>query len=329
MYFIKFMQDKIKEHNKKVVLPEGEDERIIKAAEKVIKTGIAKPILLGDNESIRKTAKQIGVDLSDIKIIHPENSPQLDIYTKEYTDSRGIPTEVGRKILSNPLYFGTMMVKKGDADTSVAGCVYTTGEVIMANQLFIDLEEGISIPSSYFIVDAPYYHGSEGSLLIFADAGVNPDPTPEQLADIAITTARTAKRMLGWEPKVAMLSCSTKGSVVHPMVDKVRQAYELTKQKDPSLLIDGELQGDAALVPEVAMRKIKDGGTLKGQANILIFPDLDAGNISYKIAAVLAKASTYGPLLQGFKKPVSDLSRGANVDNIYGVITIMTVAAQD
>jgi phosphate acetyltransferase len=221
-----------------------------------------------------------------------------------------------------------MMVRMGDADAMVAGIATATEEVVMASELIIGMQEGISTPSSFFLMDIPGYIREEGSLLIFADAAINPDPTPEQLADIAVATARSARKLLGWEPRVAMLSFSTKGSATHPHVDKIVEAVHIVREREPGLCIDGELQADAAIVPEVAKRKIKEASSVAGRANILIFPDLDAGNIGYKLVQRLAKAAAYGPFLQGFTKPVSDLSRGATIDDIVGATTIVVVEAQ-
>ncbi len=220
------------------------------------------------------------------------------------------------------------MVKMGDADAMVAGIATSTEEVVTAGELIIGLQKGISTPSSFFLMDIPGYLGGEGSLLIFADGGTNPNPNPEQLADIAIATARSARELLGWEPKVAMLSFSTKGSAIHPDVDKVVEAVRMAKKREPGLCVDGELQADTAIVPEVAKRKINEASSVAGRANILIFPDLDAGNICYKLVQRLAKAAAYGPFLQGFAKPVSDLSRGSTIDDIVGATTIVVLEVQ-
>ena len=220
------------------------------------------------------------------------------------------------------------MVRVGDADAMVAGIAQATQHVIVASELIIGMQEGVSTPSSFFLMDIPGYAGEEGSLLIFADAAVNPDPTPEQLADIAIASARSARELLGCAPRVAMLSFSTKGSAIHPHVDRVVKAVELTREREPKLLIDGELQADAAIVPDVARRKVKEPSHVAGKANVLIFPDLDAGNIAYKLVQRLANAAAYGPVLQGFAKPVSDLSRGSSVEDIVGATTMAVLQAQ-
>jgi phosphate acetyltransferase len=222
-----------------------------------------------------------------------------------------------------------MMVKLGEADCMVAGLSHTTGEVIMASEMIIGLQEGISTVSSTGILSIPGYEGSEGSLLGIADCAVCPAPDAKELADIAISTADTLRSLLGWEPRVALLSFSTKGSATHERVDTVLKALEMVRERRPVMLIDGELQLDSAIVPEVAARKLKEGSPVAGKANILIFPNLDAGNIGVKLVQRFAKAVAYGPLLQGFARPVSDLSRGAPVDEIVGATTMVAVRAQN
>jgi len=220
-----------------------------------------------------------------------------------------------------------MMVNTGDADGMVAGAVYATEDIIMAANLLIGLAEGITTPSSSFLMELPNYSGGEDGVLLFADCAVNVNPTPQELADIAIASARTAEVLCGWEPRVAMLSFSTKGSAMHPDADKVRQALEIINATAPGLAVDGELQADSALVPDIARRKIKGENPVAGKANVLIFPDLDAGNIAYKLVQILAGAATYGTILQGYTRPVSDLSRGATVQDILAAIAMVSAQA--
>lgn len=234
-----------------------------------------------------------------------------------------MPESACRRILSQPLCFGAMMVRKGDAHGMVAGIAHPTDEVIMASELIIGLKQGIGLPSSFYLMDIPGFAGSQGNLLVFADPAINPDPGPEQLADIAVATAMSTRELLGWEPRVALLSFSTKSSANHPNVDKVARAVDLARKKAPGLLFDGEMQADAALVEAVARRKMMDTGAVEGRANILVFPNLDAANISSKLVQVLAGAKAYGPILQGFDRPVSDLSRGATVRDVAGAALLV------
>ena len=309
----------------KIIFPEGEDERIIKAAAEIIKGKIAAPILLGDEGRIKNIAEKLGIDLSGTEIVNPERAEGKNKYAEIYSRNRNIPMAVGEKIFLNPLFFGAMAVKSGDADGMIAGAVFTSGEVIAVSREIIGLKSGISVPSSFFLMTIPGFSDGEEGKLIFADASVNPDPTAEELADIAIVTAETARQLFEWQPRAALLSFSTKGSAKHPLVDKVIRAGEIIREKKPGLMIDAELQVDAALVPEIARKKMKDPGLVAGQANILIFPDLNAGNISYKLVSILAGAQALGPILQGFNKPVSDLSRGAKTEEIVKIAVLLAV----
>lgn len=307
----------------RVVFPEAEDERVLQAARIAKDSGIATPVFVGDEEKIRKTAKRLKTKISDIQVINTAEGVQKR-YVKAYTRIRKAPEALAERMLSSPLYLAALMVAIGEADAMVAGAVFTSADVITAATGIIGLRKGVSIPSSFFIMEIPGYKGGENGLLLFADSSVNIDPTAEQLADIAITTAATARELLGWKPRVAMLSFSTKGSAIHPRVDKVIEATKIANKKAPDIAIDGEMQGDAALVEATAMKKMKGKiGKVAGRANVLIFPDLDAGNISYKLVQTLANANAYGPILQGFKEPVSDLSRGAKVSDIVGVIATL------
>lgn len=319
---------KAQQSPRSVVFPEGTDERIIKAARLVLDSGIAFPILIGDRGDIDALGKRLGVDLTGIAIVNPAEEKKLEAYIEDYCMERNLPAGAAMRILKKPLYFSAMMVKQRDAEVMVAGLAHATEEVVMASELIVGLAPGITSPSSFFLMDIPNYNGPEGSLLIFADAAVNPNPDPQQLADIAIASANSAKELLGWTPRVALLSFSTKGSAMHPHVEKVIQAVQLAKQRAPSLSIDGELQADAAIDLSVANKKIKGESPVAGRANILIFPDLDAGNIAYKLVQRLANAAAYGPILQGFARPISDLSRGATVEDIVGAVILTVVRAQ-
>jgi phosphate acetyltransferase len=330
MKLIDEIKEKARKKHTKIVLAEGEDERTIKATLIAFNDGFAIPVILGNADRIKALAETLNLSLGGIEIIDPEKSP-LDKYIPLYIKARSgkrVTEGMAEKLLRRPLYFAAMMVQAGDVDGMVAGCLSLTATVVKASELIIGLKDGVSAPSSFFIMSVPNCPYGEDGNFIYADAGVNPDPTPQELAEIAVLSAGIARDLLGWEPRVAMLSFSTKGSAVHKRIDKVIEATKIAKEMAPDILIDGEFQLDAAIVPEVAKRKVKDSSSVAGKANVLIFPDLDAGNISYKLTQYLAKADAYGPLLQGFAKPVNDLSRGANVDDIVGVIAVTSVEAQ-
>ncbi len=316
--------EKYAQRDCRIVFPEAEDERVMQAARIVKDSKIAFPVFVGNRKKITETAAKLKISIQDIPLIDiSEGVPEK--YVKAYVRIRKVPEKLAGHMLSNPLYLAALMVRIGEADGMVAGAMATSADVITAATGIIGLRKGVSVPSSFFIMEIPGYKGGENGLLLFADSSVNIEPTAEQLADIAISTALTAKELLGWEPRVAMLSFSTKGSAIHPCVDKVVSATKIANKKAPSLAIDGEMQGDTALVESTALKKM--GGTLgkvAGRANILIFPDLDAGNIAYKLVQTLANANAYGPILQGFNKPVSDLSRGAKVSDIVGVVSILS-----
>ncbi|MBN1535771.1 MAG: phosphate acetyltransferase [Anaerolineales bacterium] len=316
-----------KQNPKTIIYPEGTNPTILKAVKTLSSEGLAKPVLLGKPEELINVAAELGIDLSDVPIVHPQTSPLMEQYVNLYCQEKDMPPGVGQRIMRQPLCFAAMMVKTGKADCMVAGIDHPTEEVILASELIIGLCPGISVISSFFIMDIPNFTGGENGLLIFADPAVNPDPDAEQLADIALATAQSAEEILGWEPRVAMLSFSTKGSASHPLVDKVINATELARQKAPHLLIEGEMQADAAIVEAVAQKKMGSESKVGGKANILIFPDLNAANISCKLVQRLAKAHSYGPFLQGFNLPVSDLSRGATVDDIVGASIILSARA--
>lgn len=307
---------------KRIVLPEGTDARMAAAAARLVEEGIADPILLGPEEGVRSAAAEAGADLERLTLVDPATDSRLDTYIEAYAEKREVSTGLARRLVRKPLYFGTMMVAEGAADGGVAGLTSTTTSVIQAAGLTIGYAEGASQASSLFIMELP---GRDP--LIYADAAIVPQPSARELAEIAVTTARSARALLDLEPLVALLSFSTYGSAAHPDVDKVREATALARQMAPDLAVDGELQADAALSPEVAERK---GATspVAGHANVLVFPDLDAANIAYKLTQYLAGANAIGPIMQGFARPFNDLSRGASVDDVVAVAAIAAVQAQ-
>ena len=323
MDFIQDIWKKAKRSNKIIVLPETEDERVIKAAELIHQSKLAKVILIGEEEKLK--------DVPAYKKINPRTFPDLDKYVqalKERRAHKGMSIEKARHLLVNDYpYFAAMLVAQGEADGMVSGASHFTSDTIHATLDCIGKAAGQTIISSFFVMILNDKNIGDNGTLFFADCGVIPNPNAEQLADIAIQTAASYKQLIGKDPRVAMLSFSTKTSAVHPDVDKVIKATEIAKVKNPELLLDGEMQLDAALVPRVGQRKAP-GSEVAGRANVLIFPDLDAGNIGYKLTERLAKAHAFGPIFQGEAKPVNDLSRGCSVDDILNVVAITAVQAQ-
>ena len=309
----------------RVVFPEAEDPRILEAASIAQSQEIAIPILVGDPVKAQAVAHEHGIDISGMDIILPEESAQFDAYAETYRASTTLREGAVRRLLKKPIFYADMMVKVGDADAMVGGAVYETATVIMAGTMVIGMKEGASTPSSFFVMDIPGFEGGENGKLIFADCAVVPDPNADELADIAIASADSAKKLLGCIPRVAMLSFSTKGSSLEPPVEKVVRATEIIKERRSDILVDGELQADTA----IAQKKVKGKSPVAGQANVLVFPDLNSGNIGYKLVQRLAGADAIGPLLQGFAKPVCDLSRGATVEDIVGSIVMTAIQAID
>ena len=325
MSIIDSFKEKVRGKRLSVVLPEGSDERILQAARILKDEDIAQPIVLGKPPHIELAVKKAGVRLDGIKTINPRQSDKLDAYIKKYVQGRNnISAEVAKRILTKPLLYAAMMVACGDADTAVGGVASSTVIFIQAAVLTVGLSPGIKTPSSYFLMVVPEFLGQKNKSFIFADCAVNVDPTPEQLADIAVASAESARRILDEQPRVALLSFSTKGSASAPTVDKVKKALEIVRSREPELAIDGEFQADSAIVPRVAAIKVKAQSAVAGNANVLIFPTLDAGNIAYKLTQYLAGAQAIGPFLQGFAKPITDLSRGAAVDDIVSA-TVLTL----
>jgi phosphate acetyltransferase len=326
MEIIESIRQKVKGKGLSVVFPEGKDERVIQAARRLKDESIATPIVLGKPEQIEAAIAKAGVNLDGIEVIDPKTSEKIADYAEKYIGDRDdMPLTVAKRMVAKPMFYGAMMVASGDADTMIGGVASATATVIQAGTLGIGLMKGIETVSSYFLMVIPNFLGKEDKPFVFADCAVNIDPTAEELADIALASAASAGRILGESPKVAMLSFSTHGSASSPSVHKVRKALEIAKAREPELAIDGEFQADSAIVPRVAAKKVKTDSAVAGQANVLIFPDLDSGNMAYKLTQYMADAKAIGPFLQGFAKPIADLSRGASVDDIISTCILTLV----
>ena len=331
MSFIDEIKNRAKQEIKTIVLPEATDIRILKAAQIVEKERYAKVILIGDEEEVSKKIKENNIELKETKIIDPLKSEKTEDYANQLYELRkvkGMTLEQAQKIILDPIYFGMMMVKLDDADGLVSGAAHSTADTLRPALQILKTAPGTKLVSAFFVMVVPNCEYGANGTFIFADSGLNEEPDSEKLSEIAISSSKSFKQLVGEEPKVAMLSYSTYGSAHSASTEKVIEATRLVKEKAPDLIVDGELQLDAAIVPEVAEFKAK-GSPLKGEANVLIFPDLGAGNIGYKLTQRLAKAEAYGPLCQGIAKPVNDLSRGCNELDVAGVIAITAVQAQD
>jgi len=328
MNIIEKIKENAKSLNKTIILPESTDIRTLKAASMTIKEGFASIILIGSNDDINKLANENDINLEGVKIIEPNTFSDTEKLINgfyELRKNKGMTLEQAKDIImNNNLYFGNMLVKLGYADGLVAGAINSSADVLRASLQILKTDKNSKIVSSFFLIDVPNCEYGEDGVFIFSDCGMIPDPTSEELVEIAKSSAMSFEQLVEKTPKVAMLSYSTMGSAKHPNIDKVIKATELAKKTYPELLLDGELQFDAAVVPKIAKAKAPNS-EVAGKANVLIFPDLNSGNIAYKIAERLAKAKAYGPITQGIAKPVNDLSRGCNEFDIVGAIAITCV----
>ena len=331
MSFVETMKEKARQNIKTILLPESEDIRVIQAAADVEKEGFAKAVLIGNEENVKKLALDNNIDVSKVTIIDPLKSEKFEEYSNKFYELRkakGMTPEKAKETMKEPIYFGTMMVKVGDADGIVSGACHPTAHTLRPALQILKTAPGTKLASAFFLMVTKCPEYGEDGVLIFADSGMNEYPDADGLSEIAIYSAKSFKQLVGTEPRVAMLSYSTYGSASSPLTEKVIEATRILKEKAPDLICDGELQLDAAIIPEVAERKAP-GSPVAGRANVLIFPDLDAGNIGYKLVQRFGRAEAYGPLCQGIAKAVNDLSRGCSSDDIVGVVAITSVQAQD
>ena len=329
--YIDKIKEKARSDVKTIVMPETTDKRTLIAASHIIQEGIANIILVGNEEKILDGAGWLDIDLTGVEIVDPSKTDRLEYYAEqlyEIRKAKGMTEEKAREVLlADPLTFGVMMVKCNDADGMVAGACHATADVLRPALQILKTAPGTKLVSGFFIMDVPDCDYGYNGTFLFADCGLNQDPNAEELAAIADTSAKSFKNLVGAKACIAMLSHSTKGSAKHPLVDKMVEATRIAHEQYPNLVIDGELQTDAALVPSVAKSKAP-GSEVGGKANVLIFPNLDAGNIGYKLVQRLGKAEAYGPMLQGLAKPVNDLSRGCSWEDVVGVVALTAVQAQ-
>ena len=330
MTFIDQIKERAKKEIKTIVLPEATDGRILEAAQMVKEEGYAKVILVGDEEQIKKIAEEKGINIGDTQIVDPAKSEKTEEYANvlyELRKAKGMTEEQANKLILDPVYYGMVMVKKGEADGLVSGAAHSTADTLRPALQILKTAPETKLVSAFFVMVVPDCEYGENGTFIFADSGLNEEPNSDALSEIAISSSKSFEQLVGTQAKVAMLSYSTKGSAHSASTEKVVEATKLVKEKAPELLVDGELQLDAAIIPEVAKSKAP-GSPVAGNANVLIFPDLGAGNIGYKLVQRLAKAEAYGPLCQGIGKPVNDLSRGCSAKDVAGVVAITAVQAQ-
>ncbi len=331
MTFIEQMKQKAKSEIKTIVLPESTDIRVLKATQKVLEEGYANIVLVGDEEKIKSLAKETNIDISKATIINPIKSEKYDEYVQKFYELRqrkGMTEIKAKELMQDSIHFGMMMVKEGTADGLVSGAAHSTSDTLRPALQILKTAPGTKLVSAFFLMVVPNCEYGENGTFVFADSGLNENPDSEDLSEIAISSSKSFEQLVGKQSKVAMLSYSTYGSAHSELTEKMIEATRLVKEKEPKILVDGEMQLDAAIIPEIAKSKAP-GSNVAGYANTLIFPNLDAGNIGYKLVQRLAKAEAYGPLCQGIAKPVNDLSRGCSSDDIAGVVAITCVQAQN
>lgn len=333
MSFIDEIKQRAKQDIKTIVLPEAEDVRVLEATAQVIKEGYAKIILVGNKEKVENIAKENNINIEGAKIVDPNNSVKYNEYVNllyELRKNKGMTIEQAKELVKNPVYYGMLMLKdeNNEADGLVSGAAHSTADTLRPALQILKTAPGTKLVSAFFVMVVPNCEYGQNGTFIFGDSGLNENPDSEALSEIAISSSKSFKQLVQKEPKVAMLSYSTYGSAKSELTQKVIDATKIVKEKEQDLIVDGELQLDSAIIPEIAQMKAP-GSPLKGEANVLVFPDLNAGNIGYKLVQRLGKAEAYGPLCQGISRPVNDLSRGCNSKDIAGVVAITAVQAQE